>query len=91
MVTFFYDFPQYFTIKLIEQTKMKSHYQVLIIGGGTAGIMTAAQLLNKNKAHGIQRSATFKTPLWNGSSTINTTNGTKIQYIPITRLQKDSA
>ena len=28
---------------------MKSHYQILIIGGGTAGIMTAGQLLRKNK------------------------------------------
>lgn len=28
---------------------MKSHYQILIVGGGTAGIMTAAQLLAKNK------------------------------------------
>ncbi|MHA7831965.1 MAG: NAD(P)/FAD-dependent oxidoreductase [Flagellimonas sp.] len=28
---------------------MKSHYQILIIGGGTAGIMTAGQLLKKNK------------------------------------------
>ncbi len=27
---------------------MKSHYQILIIGGGTAGIMTATQLLKKN-------------------------------------------
>ncbi|PQB03530.1 NAD(P)/FAD-dependent oxidoreductase [Aureitalea marina] len=29
---------------------MKSHYQVLIIGGGTAGIMTAAQLKRKERS-----------------------------------------
>ncbi|HHB51745.1 MAG TPA: NAD(P)/FAD-dependent oxidoreductase, partial [Saprospiraceae bacterium] len=27
---------------------MKNHHQVLIIGGGTAGIMVAAQLKKKN-------------------------------------------
>jgi sulfide:quinone oxidoreductase len=27
---------------------MKSHYQILIIGGGNAGISVAAQLLRKN-------------------------------------------
>lgn len=32
---------------------MSMHYQVLIIGGGTAGIMTAAQLLKKNKSISI--------------------------------------
>ena len=32
---------------------MKSHYQVLVIGGGTAGIMTAAQLRRKNKSLNI--------------------------------------
>lgn len=29
---------------------MKSHYQIAIIGAGTAGIMTAAQLLKKNRS-----------------------------------------
>lgn len=29
---------------------MKTHYQILIIGGGTGGIMTAAQLLKKDKS-----------------------------------------
>ncbi|GGD58417.1 NAD(P)/FAD-dependent oxidoreductase [Muriicola marianensis] len=28
---------------------MKKHYQILVIGGGTGGIMTAAQLMKKNK------------------------------------------
>jgi sulfide:quinone oxidoreductase len=28
---------------------MKTHYEILIIGGGTGGIMTAGQLLKKNK------------------------------------------
>lgn len=29
---------------------MKSHYQILVIGGGTGGIMTAANLLSKKKS-----------------------------------------
>ncbi len=29
---------------------MKNHYQILVIGGGTGGIMTAAQLKKKNKS-----------------------------------------
>lgn len=32
---------------------MASHYQVLIIGGGTAGIMTAAQLLKQKQSNSI--------------------------------------
>lgn len=32
---------------------MSKHYQVLIIGGGTAGIMVGAQLLNKDKSLNI--------------------------------------
>ena len=32
---------------------MATHYQVLIIGGGTAGIMTAAQLLKQKKTNSI--------------------------------------
>ena len=34
----------------LNQLGMKSHQQILIIGGGTAGIMTAAQLMKKNNA-----------------------------------------
>lgn len=32
---------------------MKNHYEILIIGGGAAGIMTAAQLRNKDKSTDI--------------------------------------
>ena len=32
---------------------MKTHYQILIIGGGTAGIMAGAQLLKKNRSLSI--------------------------------------
>lgn len=47
---------------------MKSHYQILIIGGGTAGIMTAAQLLKKDAktSIGIIEPATthYYQPAW---------------------------
>ena len=33
--------------------RMKSHYQIIVIGGGTAGIMTAANLLQKDKSLSI--------------------------------------
>ena len=40
---------------MINESKgyMESHYQVLIIGGGTAGIMTAAQILKKKQSISI--------------------------------------
>ncbi len=33
----------------LKHNDMKTHYQILIIGGGTGGIMTAAQFLKKDK------------------------------------------
>lgn len=35
---------------IINNEGMKAHYQIVIIGAGTAGIMTAAQLLKKDKS-----------------------------------------
>src|SRR5690554_8000717 len=35
---------------IINNEDMKAHYQIVIIGAGTAGIMTAAQLLKKDKS-----------------------------------------
>lgn len=35
---------------IINNEDMKAHYQIAIIGAGTAGIMTAAQLLKKEKS-----------------------------------------
>ena len=56
---------------------MSKHYQVLIIGGGTAGIMVAAQLLKKNGSFNIgiiEPSAThYYQPAWTlvGAGTYN--------------------
>ncbi|MFT5942366.1 MAG: sulfide:quinone oxidoreductase, partial [Sediminicola sp.] len=36
-----------------NQSQMKSHYQILIIGGGTAGIMVASQLLRQKNAKDV--------------------------------------
>src|SRR5690606_21172259 len=33
----------------IRSTGMKSHYQIIVIGAGPAGMMVASQLLRKNK------------------------------------------
>ena len=50
----FFNFNSYvLTKKKKDFNIMGKHYQTLIIGGGTAGIMVAAQLLNKNKNSSI--------------------------------------
>ncbi|MFC5625916.1 hypothetical protein [Algoriphagus winogradskyi] len=47
---------------------MKSHYQILIIGGGTAGIMTAAQFIKQKNLKDIAiiepASTHFYQPAW---------------------------
>ena len=37
----------------MKGTSLKDHYQVLILGGGTAGITVAAQLRRKLKAYDV--------------------------------------
>jgi len=46
--TFFYS--KYTFTDNLNNEEMKAHYQIVIIGAGTAGIMTAAQLLKKDKS-----------------------------------------